>query len=152
MTYTEDSGQTFNLVQSHAILRFIAKRHDFYGTSEHEEIMIDIAMGGVGDMRSKYSKLVYDRAVHTDTSILEEYKQKYLPLWLGYFERLLLKAGHEYFGGSTFSVADLLVFDILDHNLRVDPGCLDSFPTLDAFHINIGHKHGVWQCVHSCSA
>eukprot|EP01047_Picozoa_sp_COSAG01_P055554 COSAG01_NODE_6199_length_3798_cov_11.251690_4_plen_43_part_00 len=42
-------------------------------------------------------------------------------------------------------MADLLVFDILDHNLRVDPKCLDAFPTLDAFHINIGHKHGVWQ-------
>jgi glutathione S-transferase len=55
------------------------------------------------------------------------------------------RTGHEYFGGSAFSVADLLVFDILDHNLRVDPKCLDAFPTLDAFHINIGHKHGVWQ-------
>lgn len=93
VTYTDDDGHTFDLVQSHAILRFLGRRHQFYGTSEHEEILIDIAMGGVGDMRAKYSKLAYDPAVQTNPSLLEEYKAKYLPLWLGHFQRLLLKAG-----------------------------------------------------------
>ena len=40
MTYKDhESGKTFEMVQSQAILRFLAKRHGFYGTSEDEEIL-----------------------------------------------------------------------------------------------------------------
>ena len=39
MTYTDVKKDTFQMVQSVAILRFLAKRHDFYGASEHEEVL-----------------------------------------------------------------------------------------------------------------
>ncbi len=40
LTYKDhESGKTFEMVQSHAILRFLAKKHSFYGTSEEEEIL-----------------------------------------------------------------------------------------------------------------
>lgn len=40
LTYKDAaSGKTFEMVQSHAILRFLARRHNFYGTSEEEEIL-----------------------------------------------------------------------------------------------------------------
>ena len=91
---------------------------------------IDVAVGGVGDMRSAYGDFAYDVASVTDESIRAKYVGEYLPRWLGYFEKLLQRAGGQYFGGSAFSFADVMVFDILDHNLRVDPACLASFPTL----------------------
>lgn len=148
MTYVDMvTGVTYDMVQSQAILRFLGKHHKFYGTCEQEEILIDVATGGVGDMRAKYSQLVYNEQMadkQKRQQLLEEYKGNYLPQWLGYFEDLLLRAGGEYFGGSSFSIADTMVFDMLDHNLRVDPHCLDKLPALDAFHIAIGHKPGLW--------
>ena len=40
LTYTDQqSGKTFEMVQSQAILRFLARKHNFYGTSEEEEIL-----------------------------------------------------------------------------------------------------------------
>ena len=39
-------------------------------------------------MRKRYGKLVYDKAVLTDATLLEEYKGV-LRTWLQYFERLL---------------------------------------------------------------
>ena len=146
MSYTDQiTGQTFELVQSQAILRFLGRRHDFAGTCPSEEILVDVTMGGVDDMRAAYSKLVYNQDILTDKSLMNTYVEEYLPLWLGHFERLLLRAGGEFFGGSAFSIADTFAFDILDHNLRVAPRCLDSFPTLDKFHDDIGHKHGLWE-------
>ena len=91
---------------------------------------IDVAVGGVGDMRSAYSDFAYDPASVADESVRAKYVGEYLPKWLGYFEKLLRRAGGQYFGGSAFSFADVLVFDILDHNLRVDPACLAKLPTL----------------------
>jgi glutathione S-transferase len=146
MSYTDQvTGHTFELVQTHAILRFLGRRHDFGGTCPSEEILIDIAMGGVDDMRAAYSKLVYNKQIIEDKSLLAAYKDEYLPLWHGHFERLLNRAGGDFLGGSAFSIADTLAFDILDLNLRVDPRSLDAFPTLDKFHNDIGHKHGLWE-------
>jgi|EP01043_Picozoa_sp_COSAG02_P040934 glutathione S-transferase len=40
LTYKDqESGKTFEMAQSHAILRFLAKKHSFYGTSEEEEVL-----------------------------------------------------------------------------------------------------------------
>lgn len=40
LTYVDQqSGKTFEMVQSQAILRFLARKHNFYGTSEEEEIL-----------------------------------------------------------------------------------------------------------------
>ena len=148
MTYVDGStGHHFEMVQSLAILRFLARRHDFYGISEEEHVLIDVAVGGVGDMRQKYGELAYDPDVHTNPELLRAYKGDYLPKWLGYLERLLQRAGGSYFGGSSFSFADTMVFDIIDHNQRVDPACLAPFPTLQQFMGSIGHKHGVWEYV-----
>lgn len=81
-------------------------------------------------MRSAYSAFAYNPASTTDEAIRSKYVNEYLPKWLGYFERLLQRAGGQYFGGSAFSFADVMVFDILDHNMRVDPACLANFPVL----------------------
>lgn len=94
------------------------------------ECSIDVAVGGVGDMRSAYSDFAYNPASVADESVRAKYISEYLPKWLGYFEKLLQRAGGQYFGGSAFSFADVMVFDILDHNLRVEPACLAKFPTL----------------------
>jgi hypothetical protein len=91
---------------------------------------IDVTVGGVGDMRSKYGGFAYDPASLTDPTVRAAYVGEYLPTWLGYFEKLLQRAGGQYFGGSVFSFADIMVFDIIDHNLRVEPSCLAKFPTL----------------------
>eukprot|EP01043_Picozoa_sp_COSAG02_P040935 COSAG02_NODE_3352_length_6884_cov_9.048342_3_plen_182_part_00 len=91
-------------------------------------------------MRSAYGDFAYDAASITDESVRTKYVDEYLPKWLGYFEKLLQRAGGQYFGGSAFSFADVMVFDILDHNLRVDPACLAVFPTLQQC------KHGTILC------
>ena len=91
-------------------------------------------------MRSAYGEFAYDAASITDESVRTKYVGEYLPKWLGYFEKLLQRAGGQYFGGSVFSFADVMVFDILDHNLRVDPACLAVFPTLQQC------EHGTIRC------
>ena len=64
---------------------------------------------------------------------LAAFKEETIPKHLGNLERLLADAGGEYFTGSTFTVADLRVFDLLVHLYeRTVPGTLKAFPLLAA--------------------
>eukprot|EP00051_Salpingoeca_urceolata_P028399 m.486647 g.486647 ORF g.486647 m.486647 type:complete len:528 (-) comp24541_c0_seq1:74-1657(-) len=132
-----------NLVQSHAILRFLGRMHHLGGASDELQVTVDIVAGGAQDLRSRYSKLVYDKDSVTDTTLLDEYKTM-LATWLPNFERLLVKAGGKWFANQDhITYADILMFDILDHNLRIVPTCLDKTPELRSFVHRFAHLPGI---------
>ena len=132
------------LVQTLAILRFLSVPRGLYGSSRAEEAAIDMVLGGVADMRGHYTSLVYDQRVASDPSVLPDYLDN-LRTWLGYLEAQLSRAadGGRFFVGGRLSVADLVVFDILDLNLRLQPHCLAPFSLLAHFQLRIGRQPGV---------
>ena len=86
LTYGETS-----LVQSEAILRFLARKHGIAGETEIEQQRIDLFVGGLKDMRSKYGKMVYNKKALTDPKIMSDYLDVQRT-WLPFFERLLVKS------------------------------------------------------------
>ena len=143
LRYDAGEGDRIELVQTLAILRYVSRRHGFYGQSAAEEAAIDVVLGGVVDMRGRYTSLVYDVRVTGDPSVLAAYRET-LTTWLGYLEGLLSRAGDgRFFVGERFSVADTMVYDILEHNLRLQPHCLSPFPLLAHFQPRIGRQPGI---------
>jgi protein disulfide-isomerase-like protein len=119
------------LVQSGAIIRYLGRKHNLYGSNNAESTAIDVAIGGFEDLRTKYNALVYDAAFGTKRTA---YETDVLPVWLAHFERLLLKQGGIWFGSSSkFSIADIDGFDVLSLQVELKPTCLASFPALTAF-------------------
>ncbi|GFO06282.1 glutathione s-transferase, partial [Plakobranchus ocellatus] len=47
------------LVQSNAILRYLARKHGLYGNTEEEATFIDILNDGVEDLRKTYTMMIY---------------------------------------------------------------------------------------------
>ena len=99
------------LVQSGAILRFLGRHCGLlpdeapalpqFGWSAsqldaaEERARIEMALGGVGDIRSRYGKLCYNKeALQAESGLLKNYADVELPKWLGHFERWLERASN----------------------------------------------------------
>lgn len=155
------------MVESMAIVRHLGRLHGLYGASLAEHALVDVVIDAHMDWRSSYVRLVY-----TDR-LSEEAKAAYKKTiaapaarggsgWLHYFERWLAeknkanKAKIEaaaasntapsnlYVVGNSITIADYMLFDLCDTQLRVFPSLLDGLdgvgaptPLLKAFYDGI---------------
>jgi glutathione S-transferase len=156
LTITGEEGETVNLVQSLVINQYLGRNYDFYGTDakpgtqefESHQREADQIAGGIGDLRGKYSKLVYDADVK---SKIVQFSTETLPLWLGHIERFMQKHhrpsrthGPSPFFFEKMSFVDTMLWDVLDHSLRVDPNALDDFHLLKTFFFSLpDHNPGM---------
>ena len=118
----------FHVAQQDAIVRHLARKLSFYGKDEVEMTVVDMVLLGVEDIRRKYLDLVYGRemeetakkeyvAKHVDPSSMHE---RVGGAHFAYLEAMLDRhAGKSgYAVGEGFTVADVLLFDIVDAHLR----------------------------------
>jgi len=123
-----NDGQ-FQLAQSKAILRYIARKTNTYGDNIKEASVIDMILDGEEEWRSKYSKVIYGENYEQNMVL---YKES-IPSHLRTFENVLKKNGTGFFVGNRLSVADIALFDILDIHTILKPDCLDNFQPLKSF-------------------
>jgi glutathione S-transferase len=121
----------FQIAQSNAILRHVARKHGLYGKDNVEATTIDMINDTQEDVRASYLKLIYQQY---DTE--KENYIKSLPEKLALLNHALElnNGGSGFFVGSKVSFTDYNIFDLLDNFLVLAPHCLDAFPLLKAFH------------------
>jgi len=139
LKYTDDGGEQFEIVQSRTITRFLARRHNFGGDDEATELLLDQVAGGAQDVRSRYGKVVYS----ADWASKLDDHEKFLGVWMPYFEALLDRIPGPYFAGSKLSYADIYVFDMLDSNLRIFPKLVAELPKLTNLLRAVSQEPGV---------
>ncbi|KAL3990540.1 Glutathione S-transferase P [Acanthocheilonema viteae] len=125
----EDEQQ---IVQSGAILRHLARKHNLNGGNELETTYIDMFYEGIRDLHTKYTKMIY-LAYETEK---DSYIKDILPVELAKLEKLLATRdnGKNFILGNKISFADFALFEELDIHQILDPHCLNKFPLLKAFH------------------
>ncbi|XP_076444896.1 glutathione S-transferase P-like [Babylonia areolata] len=129
---TKENGETFSLVQSNAILRYLARKCDLYGSSTDEAARIDELNDGIEDLRNAYVKLIYQNYEAGKAEYIEK-----LPGHLKAFENLLAASKADETGaavGGKISFVDYNLFDLMDIHLLLAPGCLDAFPVLKGYY------------------
>ncbi|KAM4835319.1 glutathione S-transferase A1-like isoform 1-T1 [Thomomys bottae] len=126
------------LVQSRAILNYIATKYNLYGKDAKERALIDMYTEGVADLgeliitlpvtppeqRKDKMALIRDRA-----------KNRYLPA----FEKVLKGHGQDYLVGNRLSKADVHVVELLYYIEELDPSLLAGFPLLQALKTRISN-------------
>eukprot|EP00894_Picocystis_sp_ML_P000884 jgi/Pico_ML_1/51401/g208.t1 len=117
-----------HVAQQDAIVRHLARKLHFYGKDEVEMAVVDMVLLGVEDVRRKYLDLVYGQELNEAAK--KEYVAKHVNpssmhdrvggAHFAYLEALLDRhAGKDgYAVGDGFTVADVLLFDIVDAHLR----------------------------------
>jgi protein disulfide-isomerase-like protein len=68
-----------HLTQSSAILRFLGRKFKLYGKTDAEATNIDITLGGLEDLNTRYGRLIYDKEFQSKKA---EYLTTVLPQWL----------------------------------------------------------------------
>jgi len=129
-----------------AILRYLAREHNLYGSSNKDKVQIDVWLGGVEGIRGVYTKLIYEGELKDEAK--EAYRKSHLDAegvttrnggaHFQYLENLLKRNnnGEGWAVGNDFSIADIQLFDIVDMHLRdqLFPNEMKNFPALVAHH------------------
>ncbi|XP_072264536.1 glutathione S-transferase 3-like [Pyxicephalus adspersus] len=120
------------LVQSRAIMQYIAAKYDLYGKDLKEKLLIDMYVGGTMDLidiilpHAFYSS--EDKQKHIPI-IVQKAKERYFPV----YEKVLKDHGGKFLVGNHLSWADV---HLLETILMVEEKCADilsNFPQLRVF-------------------
>eukprot|EP01116_Phalansterium_solitarium_P007682 TRINITY_DN20506_c0_g1_i1.p1 TRINITY_DN20506_c0_g1~~TRINITY_DN20506_c0_g1_i1.p1 ORF type:complete len:203 (+),score=57.97 TRINITY_DN20506_c0_g1_i1:123-731(+) len=125
------------LNQSLTIARYLSRKYGLYGKNDLEATKIDLVLDGLLDVRAKYFAS-RDSTPENKQAKADEFNSKTLPLWLGYFEKLLAKENTGYYVGNSITLADLHAFNFLTTLINNIPGALDSAPLVKAHYDRIG--------------
>lgn len=125
------------IVQSHAIYRHLARKHNLYGSSEAERIQCDIIEEFCVDAINSVGTLFWNPQF---ASVRQEYEQTTVPLLLERMHYLATKNESDsgFLVGNRASFADFLSWHFLDYIRALSPATLEKFPRLVAFRNHIG--------------
>ncbi|XP_048240316.1 glutathione S-transferase 3-like [Haliotis rufescens] len=118
------------LVQTSAIVRYIARKGGLYGHSNEESAKIDMFYEGTRDFFSYFLKIGFQ----DPTEVLERAKSKGLSRYLPIFDQALKKNGTGFLVGSAMSLADVgLIEALLSVTEYFGEDTLSDYPSLKAF-------------------
>uniref|UniRef100_A0A8C5LED3 glutathione transferase n=1 Tax=Jaculus jaculus TaxID=51337 RepID=A0A8C5LED3_JACJA len=119
------------LVQTKAILNYIAAKHNLYGKDIKERAIIDMYSEGLLDLNELVLYYPYLSPEEKDKSlaqIKEKARNRYFPA----FEKVLKGHGQDYLVGNRLSKADVHLLELVYHMEELDSGILANFPLLKA--------------------
>ncbi|CAG7836442.1 unnamed protein product [Allacma fusca] len=119
------------LVQSGAIIRYLARKHDLLGKTPEEQTRVDLVDHQINDFRSSFTGMCYNPKFN-------EMKSNYLeslPTKLKQFSDYL--GDRKFFAGDNVTFVDFIVYEMLDQHKLLEPTCLDNFQNLRNFVNNI---------------
>ncbi|XP_061254418.1 glutathione S-transferase A2 [Bos javanicus] len=117
------------LVQTRAILNYIATKYNLYGKDMKERALIDMYSEGVEDLREMIMHLPLCPPDQKDAKIAqikERTTNRYFPA----FEKVLKNHGQDYLVGNKLSKADIHLVELVYYVEELDPSLLANFPLL----------------------
>ncbi|XP_037375763.1 glutathione S-transferase A2 [Talpa occidentalis] len=119
------------LVQTRAILNYIATKYNLYGKDIKERVLIDMYGEGVADLSEMIITLPLCPPDQKDAKmalIRERTTNRYLPA----FEKVLKSHGQDYLVGNKLSRVDVHLVELLYYLEEFDSSLLANFPLLKA--------------------
>ncbi len=145
---------TVDMVQSNAIVRHLARKHDLYGSDLKENAVVDMVIETIESLKAKYLALIYEDQLSDDAKSayfkaridVSGAEGRNSGAHFAYLDCMLKKCqnGGEFALGEKFSVADIMIFDIVDMHLRIYGDDFKSaWPALVACHESVAALPGV---------
>jgi len=109
----ESVSPPIQLTQSNAILRYLARRFDYYGGSEPERVEIDVLQDEAYDFRNQIIKTAYTLG-DAYTEAYDSFTRNIVPKYLDRFEGYLAaRNNNRFFVGDQLSLADFVLYELL---------------------------------------
>ncbi|XP_005347651.1 glutathione S-transferase A2-like [Microtus ochrogaster] len=119
------------LVQTRAILNYIATKYNLYGKDAKERALIDMYTEGILDLTEMMLQVVIslpDQREAKISLIKEKTKNRYLPA----YEKVLKSHGQDYLVGNRLTRVDIHLLEVLLYVEELDSSLLAPFPLLKA--------------------
>ncbi|GAB0185896.1 glutathione S-transferase [Grus japonensis] len=120
------------MVQTRAILSYIAAKYNLYGKDLKERAWIDMYVEGTTDLMGMIMHLPFQPADVKEKNlalIIERATTRYFPV----YEKALKDHGHDYLVGNKLSWADIHLLEAILMAEECKPDILSAFPLLQAF-------------------
>ncbi|XP_072498553.1 glutathione S-transferase-like [Notamacropus eugenii] len=124
------------MVQTRAILRYIAAKYNLYGKDRKEQLLIDMYVEG---MRDLYDMIMFlplalpEEQEKNMSFITEKATQRFFPV----YEKALKGHGENYLVGNQLSWADVHLLELILMVEECKSGVLSAFPKLQEFKARI---------------
>lgn len=124
----------FRLVQSAAIMGYVARKHGAAPTDPQAAARADSIVLGAEDLRVKYFPLYKEKEKHAEF-VSGDLDQRWLPSFDGLLEQ---NGDTGYFVGDSLSHADIAVWDILDAlQSYIEGVSLERYPRVHRFYDSV---------------
>uniref|UniRef100_A0A8D0GIF2 glutathione transferase n=1 Tax=Sphenodon punctatus TaxID=8508 RepID=A0A8D0GIF2_SPHPU len=120
------------LVQTRAILNYIAGKHNLYGKDLKERALIDMYVEGTMDLNELLMHYPFHKPEEKEKQlavIVEKATTRYFPV----YEKALKDHGQDFLVGNKFSRADIQVLETILMAEELKSDILSKFPLLKAF-------------------
>nr|XP_020142732.1 glutathione S-transferase-like isoform X2 [Microcebus murinus] len=127
-----------NLVETRAILRYIAAKYDLYGRNLKEQAWIDMYVEGLRDLSDMIMffplSLPEEKEMNLEY-ILTRATTRFFPV----YEKALRDQGQDFLVGNRLSWADIQLLEVILMAEECKPSVLAGFPVLQEFKARISH-------------
>ncbi|NXG43632.1 GSTA1 transferase, partial [Psilopogon haemacephalus] len=126
------------MVQTRAILNYIAGKYNLYGKDLKERALIDMyveAMMDLNELLLSYPFQPADKKEQHFANTVDKATNRYFPV----FEKVLKDHGQDFLVGNQFSRADVQLLEILLMAEECKPDILARFPVLQRFKAKISN-------------
>ncbi|XP_032619926.1 glutathione S-transferase-like isoform X2 [Chelonoidis abingdonii] len=124
------------MVQTRAILRYIAAKYNLYGKDLKERALIDMYVEGTADLMGMIIPFPFTPLKERNLAlIIERATTRYFPV----YEKVLKQHGQEFLVGNRFSWADVQLLEAILIVEEKEPTVLSKFPVLQAFKARISN-------------
>ncbi|NXL62644.1 GSTA3 transferase, partial [Chordeiles acutipennis] len=126
------------MVQTRAILSYIAGKYNLYGKDLKERALIDMYVEGIADLMQMILVFPFSPPEAKEKnldSIKERATNRYFPV----FEKVLKQHGQDFLVGNKFSWADVQLTEAILAVEEKIPAVLSGFPQLQAFKVRMSN-------------
>lgn len=127
------------LSQSGAMIRYLARRGNFYGDNDIDAVCCDMVAGAVADFAETAMQAAFQATADTAVSNMRRSFAKFGPR----FEARLVANGGQYIVGTRLSFADVVLAEALSSYLERLPDILAHSPALAALRAHITALPGI---------
>ncbi|NXX40927.1 GSTA3 transferase, partial [Tricholaema leucomelas] len=120
------------MVQTRAILSYIAGKYNLYGKDLKERALIDMYAEGIADLMQMILMFPFS-SPETKEKNLDSIKERATNRYFPVFEKVLKQHGQDFLVGNKFSLADVQLIEAILAVEEKVPAVLSGFPQLQAF-------------------
>uniref|UniRef100_A0A8C5SJU1 Glutathione S-transferase n=1 Tax=Laticauda laticaudata TaxID=8630 RepID=A0A8C5SJU1_LATLA len=117
------------LVQTRAILRYIATKYNLYGTNLKDRALIDMYVEGTTDLSLFILSFPFLTPEDQERQLVT-IKEKATKIYFPVYEKVLKDHGQDFLVGNRFSLADIHLFETILMVEEKVPAILNEFPQL----------------------